>query len=126
VLARFVKTFAAFLLIAIMGGHMAFLQTVAWTAMLADNLQSSSLPMALERTFDGKHPCPLCMAIAAAKKSQKKNDVTPQMRKLEFPPASENFVLIAPGSFEILKVADTFADAINLQPPVPPPRELPA
>ena len=36
--------------------------------MLADNLTTHSFGAALQRTFDGKHPCPLCKAIAEGKK----------------------------------------------------------
>src|SRR5690349_4015791 len=46
------------------GTHWLVLQSVAWTTMLASNLRTSSLGEALERTFDGRHPCRLCRQIA--------------------------------------------------------------
>ena len=70
-----------------LGAHWALLQTVAWTTMLADNLRTHSLSESVARTFDGKYPCPICKAIAAGKKSEKKNEFTLQTQKLEFPPA---------------------------------------
>ena len=41
------------------GGHYALLQTVAWTTMVNDFSRTGSLSMAVEKTFDGRHPCPL-------------------------------------------------------------------
>jgi len=60
-------------LVLITGAHWAALQTVAWTTMLANNLRTQSVSEAVSHTFDGEHPCPLCRAIAAAKKSEKKS-----------------------------------------------------
>lgn len=109
-------------LVLVTGVHWAALQTVAWTTMLADNLRMHSVVEAVTCTFDGKHPCCLCKAIAAGKKSEKKNEFSLQLKKLEFPPASELFVLIAPSRFEILPPANTFADSLTQTPPNPPPR----
>ena len=122
VFVRIGKMFIAFALMAMLGGHWAFLQTVAWTTMLADNLQSCSLRDAVAKTFDGKHPCSLCKAIAAGKKSEKKNEFTAQIQKLEFPPTKENPVLIAPLSFQLLPQGNSFAESLSQKPPTPPPR----
>jgi hypothetical protein len=108
-------------LVAATGLHWIGLQTVAWTTMLADNLHSSSFRDAVTKTFDGKHPCRLCKVIAAGKKSGQKNEFRAQMQKLEFPPARENFVLIAPSQFQLVPlenfVAKSFAQKPLLQPP---------
>ncbi len=112
----------ALTLTAVLGGHWALLQTVAWTAMLADNLQSCSFHDAVSRTFDGKHPCCLCKTIAAGQKTEKKSGFTAQTQKLEFPPAKENPVLFAPSSFQWLPQANSFAATLLLKPPTPPPR----
>ena len=109
-------------LIATSGVHWAVLQSVAWAGMIVSYSETSPLKMALSETFDGKHPCPLCRAIAAGKKSEKKNEVALQLNKLEFPPAPENFVLIAPSRFPLLPLTNTFAESTTQQPPTPPPR----
>jgi hypothetical protein len=116
------KIFLIISLVAMLGAHWALLQTVAWTTMLADNLRTRSLSESVERTFDGKYPCPICKAIAAAKKSQKSSDFTLQMQKLEFPPVKENPVLFAPTDFQLLPLADSFAESFIPQPLTPPPR----
>src|SRR5208337_4785359 len=104
------------------GLHWAMLQSVAWTTMLADNLRTQSLTEAVTHTFDGKHPCCLCKAIAAGRKSEQKKEFTAPIQKLEFPPVKENFVLIAPTQFQLLPQVNTFADLLTQKPPVPPPR----
>jgi len=116
------KVCVAVALVGVLGAHWALLQTVAWTTMLADNLQSGSFHDAVVKTFDGKHPCCLCRAIAAGKKSEKNNEFTTQTLKMEFPPATQSLVLIAPFNFRLLPHANFFAESLFQKPPTPPPR----
>jgi hypothetical protein len=104
------------------GLHWAALQTVAWTTMLAANWTTGSFSMAVSNTFDGQHLCPLCRAIAAAKKSEQKREFTSAMLKLEFPPVADKIVLIPAKPFSTRSATDTFADSSFPRPPVPPPR----
>jgi hypothetical protein len=122
VLARFGKYLVVVALVTATGLHWAVLQSVAWTTMLADNLCTQSLTEAVTHTFDGRHPCCLCKAIAAGRKSEQKKEFTAPIQNLEFPPVKENFVLIAPSRFQLLSQADTFADSLTQRPPTPPPR----
>jgi len=104
------------------GAHWAALQTVAWTTMLAGNLHGESFSEAVAKTFDGEHPCCLCKAIAAAKKSEKKSEVVSPAMKMEFPPAGENFVLAAPAEFQLLPLENFSAKSRVQKPLLPPPR----
>jgi hypothetical protein len=122
VFVRIGKIFLVLALVAMLGAHWALLQTVAWTTMLADNLQSGSIREAVTKTFDGKHPCCLCKAIAAGKQSEKKTDFSLQSQKLEFPLLKENFVLVAPSRFEVFSAADSFAKSFSQKPLLQPPR----
>ena len=54
------------------GGHMALLQGVAWTTMVHDFSRTGSLTDAVNKTFDGKHLCPMCKKIAAERAAQEK------------------------------------------------------
>ena len=122
---RFGKIFVVIALVAMLGAHWALLQTVAWTTMLADNLRSHSFSESVERTFDGKYPCPICRAIAAAKQSQKKSEFTLQTKKLEFPPAKGNPALFAPSDFRFLPMPTNFSTESLIQKPLtPPPRGI--
>ena len=107
---------------AAIGAPWILLQTAAWTAMLADNLRTHSLTEAVTRTFDGKHPCCVCKAIAAGKKSQKKNEAAWHSQKLEFPPAGEQPALFGPSHFNLMSLANSLAESRPHKPPLPPPR----
>lgn len=109
-------------LVAMLGAHWALLQTIAWTTMFADNLQSNSFQVAAEKTFDGKHPCCLCKAIAAGKQSEKKTELSFPSPKLEFPPLKENFTLIAPSQFQLLPQENSSAKSFAQKPLLQPPR----
>jgi len=108
-------------LLAATGGHWAVLQTVAWTNMLADNLQTASFSEALVKTFDGKHPCNLCHEISTAKKSEKKSDLPNVAKKLEFVCGRPAFVFSAPGDFCLLTTLTQSVASWSEAPPTPPP-----
>jgi hypothetical protein len=122
VFKRFGKIFLVLALATMLGAHWTLLQTVAWTTMLADNLCTQSVKEAVTETFDGNHPCDLCKAIAAGKQSEKKTDFSFQSQKLEFPPARQNFVLIAPSQFQLLPQENSFAKSLLQKPLLQPPR----
>jgi hypothetical protein len=122
--ARVAKMVVIVTLVATTGAHWALLQSVAWTTMLAENLSCGSVGQAMSLTFDGKHPCPICKAIAAGKKSEKKKDSTLQLQKFEFPLATENPALPAPLQFESPPPSIAFPKVHTARPPVPPPRGL--
>jgi hypothetical protein len=111
-------------LVAMMGGQWVLLQTVAWTAMLADNLNRGSVCQAVSRTFDGKHPCPLCKAIAAGKKSDQKKPGSFTMQKLEFIPAQGTTKLIVSFRFPLFPRTHFAADSPFEEIFLPPPRGL--
>ena len=104
------------------GLQWAALQTVAWTAMLAGNLRGNSVALALNKTFDGRHPCCLCKAIAAGKRSEKKSESVSPAAKMEFPLQAEAAQLFPPSRFGESLPQDFFARSLAQPPPVPPPR----
>jgi hypothetical protein len=124
VFARSGKCLVVLALVLATGLHWAALQTVAWTTMLAGNLCGESFTEAVSQTFDGQHLCPLCRAIAAAKKSEKKSEAVASTLKMEFPPVAEHFALIPPSPVSALSRAGLFAEATFPKPPLPPPRSL--
>jgi len=121
-LVRFGKILVVLALVTTLGAHWALLQTVAWTTMLASNLESGSIHAAMAKTFDGLHPCCLCKAIAAAKKSQQKQQFNIEKERLEFPPPQGNLVLIGPSRLDLFPRHDSFAKSFFPQPATPPPR----
>jgi hypothetical protein len=113
-------------LIAALGGHWAVLQTVAWTNMLAHNLRTDSLENAVTKTFNGKNPCNLCKAISAGKKAETKSQFHSPVKKLEFVSDRPVLVFSAPSEFSLMPEFIASAVLLSYQPPVPPPRQLPA
>jgi hypothetical protein len=124
VFVRLGKFLVILALVATTGLHWAALQSVAWTAMLADNLHSGSFCDAVTKTFDGQHPCCLCKAIAAGKQSEKKNEFSFQSQKLEFPPLAEKIILIPPSQFQLLPLQKHSAESLAQKPLLQPPREF--
>ena len=93
--------------------------------MLAANLvNQQSLTEAVSQTFDGEHPCPLCKAIAAGKKSEKKSEALTLKLKIEYPPVADKFVLVAPRMFKTFQADNLFAVCLTGKPPLPPPRNF--
>jgi hypothetical protein len=109
-------------MLAAIGSHWAILQSVAWTQMLADNLQAAPLCEALARTFDGKHPCCLCKQISTEKKSEKKSDFNLDLKKLDFSYTPVAFIFTAPEYFWNLRALEPFHFSLPHAPPTPPPR----
>ena len=108
-----------------MGTHWLALQSVAWTSMLAENLQTTtSWQVAITRTFDGRHPCCLCKEIAKDKQSEKKSDAQAELKKLDFSYTSFEFVFCPPYEFYEVREANNAATSLTRAPSVPPPREL--
>lgn len=124
-LVRFGKYFVVAALVLTTGAHWAALQTIAWTTMLANNLRTQSVAAAVSQTFDGEHLCPLCRAIAAAKKSEKKSETVSPALKMEFPPVGGSLVLIPPAKLALVSRSDTIAESRAAKPPLPPPRSFP-
>ncbi|EEF63288.1 hypothetical protein [Pedosphaera parvula] len=106
------------------GSHWIVMQSVAWATMLAGNAKVESFHVALEKTFDGKHPCSLCKQIAKGKQSERKAEFQTEIKKLEFFDNTVSFVIYSPQAFSLLPER---AEASLLRanaPPVPPPRSL--
>ena len=82
-LRSFSKGLLICLLVCGISGHWAVLQSVAWTTMLLQHLHSAPLVVALQKTFDGKHPCRICKVVAEGKKSEQRQEVQTQGFKIE-------------------------------------------
>ena len=119
---RLFQLSVAFALIVAVGGHWAFLQSVAWVSMAVNYSKDAPLEVALKKTFDGRHPCKICIAVKEGKAQEQKSAVLKIETKLEFLclaqfaylPPDLPFTLLSPGSDLALPRAEG--------PPLPPPR----
>jgi len=110
------------MLLAVTGGPWSIMQAVAWTTMLAGNLRLGSFSQAVTHTFDGQHPCSLCKAIAAGKKSEGKSELTPPVTWQEFLPVSGSFAWVESDRVPLVIVQAKIVQSLTEQPPTPPPR----
>jgi hypothetical protein len=111
------------LLIAATGDQWAVMQSAAWFGMFVNSLRKDSIPQAVTETFDGKHPCQLCKAIAKSESSQKKTELMPNPTRVVFLPLSRQPALISPECFQMIRIHfDTIAQTPAAPPLTPPPR----
>ena len=108
-----------------LGLHWALLQSVAWVGMMVSYSRGAALSEAVSKTFDGKHPCPLCKMIKKGRASEKQ-----QAEKKDFKPNSktevglvwDNVSFILPTHSGQIPSLDLSAPRRSTQPPKPPPR----
>ncbi len=122
-LARLVAIFAA---IVVCGGQWAALQVVAWSGMAITYSATSGLKAGLQKTFDGDHPCPMCLVVKAGQEEEQKSSpkMSTKAAKFEAPLASD---LSAPIPQQLSCKASFTQSDIEVsvrteRPPVPPPR----
>ncbi len=105
------------------GGHWAVLQTVAWASMIVDYSRTSALSVAVEKTFDGQHPCRICTEIQKGRQSEKTHEALQLVKKIElFDQAAVAYVYPSAAESRVLTVSDFFREARPHAPAVPPPR----
>ena len=107
------------------GLHWGFFQSVAWVGMAVSYSQDAPLKEALVKTFDGKHPCPLCKEIAKGKQAEKRSAAAPAGKKFEFFYSGAAFVFTAPSHCWKTCWPNGSLGSLAHTPPVPPPRQLP-
>lgn len=105
-----------------LGLHWVFLQTVAWAGMVATYSQTMPLKEALARTFDGKHPCDVCVLVREGQRSEKQKEAQLPLLKLDLVCAPARFVLLPPPTVAEFADALPIPQHLPLAPPVPPPR----
>lgn len=111
-----------------LGLHWAALQSAAWTSMLIERIQSASLADALRTTFDGKHPCNICIVVRDGRAAEQGNPAasteagkqSPQL-ELTLSPAPWLWVLDPPACMPAVTTVMGFAARLD-PPPIPPPR----
>ena len=104
------------------GLHWSLLQSVAWTSMLVGNLQFLTISEAVQRTFDGKHPCALCKAVAEGKRSEKKSETVLSLKKFDGLNQAVAILFSPPASFSAVEARAIFLKSFVQAPPTPPPR----
>ena len=105
----------------LLGGHWVVLQTAAWVGMTVEYSKTESLPEALSKTFDGKHPCKLCVAVKQGRseeQNQAQIKVSLKTEAILTAIVSAPAPTFVPAHFTAQPVS---ADWHTLAPPTPPP-----
>jgi hypothetical protein len=94
---RFFRIGIVLALIVSIGAHWAVLQSAAWLSMAVTyTLETGSLNQGLSETFDGDHPCALCLAVQKGQRDQQQTPGSPKPKDLKlelFLDRSENITL---------------------------------
>jgi hypothetical protein len=119
-----------FALFVMLGGHWLTLQSVAWARMLAEFSRTDAFAQAIGKTFDGNHPCKLCLSIREGRqqeereqreapliKTEKSRELFCNTRRVAVPPAP------APARDAVAFVPQMLSDFVD-SPPTPPPRSF--
>ena len=112
------------LLIVLMGAHWLTLQSAAWVSMAVNYSQQSNLPEALAKTFDGEHPCDVCLAVQEGKQADKESEALTVTLKLEFICTPEEIRIFPPSLAHPLDAATLVGISRKPAPPYPPPRSF--
>jgi len=107
------------------GAHWAVLQSVAWIGMAVSYAQHSSLSEALVKTFDGRHPCKLCKAVAEGKRSEQKQTPQKPINKLDLFCFHSAVAVKGPNPSRVTTDCAGAILAPSEPPPSPPPRHVP-
>ena len=103
--------------------HLPVLQVVAWAGMIVNYSRDAEISEAIEMTFDGEHPCPMCKVIQAetVKTDPDRIEAESLVRLILFiEPAASWTHTITP--LDTLTFAPTSLSRLTHQPETPPPR----
>ena len=109
-----------------LGMHWTLLQGIAWTGMLLSYAGEGTMIEAVTKTFDGEHPCPLCLAVKEGQKDEKNDPAggpAKSLKKFEAVLVAQ-IRLVAPPALErhFLPLISRFEPRRG-ETPLPPPRE---
>lgn len=106
-----------------LGGQWVALQSVAWTGMFINFVQTAPVGEALKMTFDGEHPCSICHLVREGRKSQESDrepQSSSQIKLLPLPIL--DLALSHPAQLQPAFATDALPASGTPAPPKPPPR----
>jgi len=126
---KFCSATACLLALLVMAGaHWFVAQSIAWARMFADHARREPIAVALVETFDGRHPCKLCLQIREGRQQEaQKGAKLPWLKPEKMPEllCDARPIIVPPPPTIAAAVpvaqADFFYDFIE-SPPRPPPR----
>jgi hypothetical protein len=122
VFTRWSKWPVVFALVLVTGGHWALLQSIAWVGMTVNYAKCDSFEVALQKTFDGQHPCRLCKLVKQGKASEQKRDLQKLEIKFDLISVAGACGLFPPRPLRHFQTLSEHGDARARAPLLPPPR----
>jgi hypothetical protein len=120
--SRFAVFLCVIAVFQLMGGHWAVLQATAWVGMLVKYSESEGVEVGISKTFDGKHPCDLCLSIAKNKQTEKKQASRIDTAKIYLVAHAQRWTLQPPRYSWRLRTTIALMVGCDSSPAVPPPR----
>jgi len=121
-LVRLGRLMLALAVCASLGLHWAALQAVAWTQMLVEYSQDAALGEAVKKTFDGEHPCNLCLLVKNGQSEEKGQEAVPLTKRLDAVLAQADGAPTRFAPVAQFPISGQWAAGWLEIPPVPPPR----
>jgi phage FluMu protein Com len=81
ILRRLGLPMACVAMFSLLGGHWVIFQSIAWAQMLREYSRNATVAEAVEKTFSGEAPCPMCKTIAKEKQKEEKAPATVKVEK---------------------------------------------
>ena len=103
------------------GGQWFILQSAAWAGMVVSYAKGATLTEAINKTFDGQHPCPLCKFVARGQAHERKQEMR-QSPKTDFFLNAVFVIRFGLRPFAGHPFTRSFPLARREAPPFPPPR----
>lgn len=106
-----------------LGLQWVVLQSVAWVGMAVTFSRESGIREALRKTFDGEHPCRVCLVVreGSAQEDAKETKAPPQVKRLDLGVLSEALVPLTPPSISKVEPGPDLLSNLLTNPPSPPP-----
>jgi hypothetical protein len=116
------KCLIVFALILATGGHWALLQSVAWVGMAIQFTHTDGFSTALQKTFDGKHPCKLCKVVEEGRKTSPQHEMVKLEIKFDFFCGTDPGFRISTLDYPLICSTPAAMLPRTQAPPTPPPR----
>ena len=119
---RIGRTLALIALLNFAGAHWIVLQSIAWSSMVAKRARHFHLAEAVQKTFDGAHPCSLCKGISRAQEKERKPPVRAEFHKIPLLQTSDAIAVPTLDSSTALMEPTVLIPRRSFRPDYPPPR----
>lgn len=110
-----------------LGLHWTLLQSAAWVGMVVNYSRDASLGEALEKTFDGEHPCALCKMVEAGSSQEDQDQSKPSssgLKKIDLALVLVEPLITPPPFVPEFPALTLRPDKMSAMPSVPPPRAV--